>query len=380
MESEKCLAIQTNTTEPVQNEAGIRMDYTTPIGNKMNFRTGIKTKFQVMQDKYLNEFHYNEKIFAAYGTIAYKHTKYDLSVGLRTERSVSELKNNFRNPVLSFFPNSAFNYKLNSRQNIQLSYNCSVRRPGIYQLNPQTSIDAPYAVSKGNPFLKPEYRSSISLEHSIQFKGNYFASGLFYNKMSDVISNLTFIDDTSAFVTQMYNMGNIYQIGLQFTGTLKLGIATINPYLRLFGQQTTGNGLAEQNDLESKHNLAFESGLSANFSFRHDLSFSFVYQYTSPKNDIQGNSFCDALYFLSLEKSFKQKIKIGIVSAIPFTRSFIYQGSEINGSNFYSYYTGNVKLSNPIWFKLSYQFNSGKNRDKINREKEEIDNLPKKGF
>jgi hypothetical protein len=34
----------------------------------------------------------------------------------------------------------------------------------------------------------------------------------------------------------------------------------------------------------------------------------------------------------------------------------------------------------PFWFKLSYQFSSGKNRDKINRSGEDIDNLPKKGF
>ena len=87
------------------------------------------------------------------------------------------------------------------------------------------------------------------------------------------------------------------------------------------------------------------------------------------------------LYFLSLEKTIKQKIKIGIVSAIPFTKSFTYQGSEIKGTNFYSHYEGNVKIhSIPVWFKLSYQFSSGKNRDKINRSKEEIDNLPKKGF
>jgi hypothetical protein len=87
------------------------------------------------------------------------------------------------------------------------------------------------------------------------------------------------------------------------------------------------------------------------------------------------------LYFLSVEKTFKQKIKVGIVSAMPFTRSFTYNGSEIDGPDFHSYYVGNVKMSAiPFWFKLGFQFNSGKNRNKISREKEEIDNLPKKGF
>jgi hypothetical protein len=114
---------------------------------------------------------------------------------------------------------------------------------------------------------------------------------------------------------------------------------------------------------------------------KHDLAFSLSFQYASPKNNIQGNSFSDALYLLSVEKTLKQKIKIGITSGLPFAKSFTYQGSEISDGNFYSHNEGNIKMSTfPIWFKLSYQIKSGKNRDKINRAKEEIDNLPKKGF
>jgi hypothetical protein len=42
----------------------------------------------------------------------------------------------------------------------------------------------------------------------------------------------------------------------------------------------------------------------------------------------------------------------------------------------------NIRLKKEIKNKirLSYQFNSGKKRGKIDRTKEEIDNLPKKGF
>jgi hypothetical protein len=93
------------------------------------------------------------------------------------------------------------------------------------------------------------------------------------------------------------------------------------------------------------------------------------------------SSFSDMLYFCSVEKTIKQKFKLGIVTAIPFTRSFTYQGSEIYAQEFSNIYQGNVKMSAiPLWIKLAYQFNSGKNRDKINRTKEEIDNRPKKGF
>jgi outer membrane receptor protein involved in Fe transport len=379
--SDNTVPLQTNTVKPRQNEISIKMDYTTLIGNKFSFSTGVKTKFQVLQDRNSTDFYFNENIYAAYGSIAYKQTRYDLSIGVRGEYSVSTLKNTFRNPVLSFFPNATADYKLTTRQNIQLSYSRSIKRPNIYQLNPQIAIDDPYTVCMGNPFLKPEFRSNIYLEYSIRFKSNYFASRLFYNKLTDVINNLTFINDTGAFETRVQNMGTIHQYGIQFSGTFKLGLATINPYLKIFDQYTLGNSVAKQYTVENRHQLAYESGLSAILSFKHDISLSCNFQYASPKNDIQGNYFCSALYFLSLEKTFKQKIKVGIVCAIPFTRSFTYQGAEIDGSGFSSHYEGNVNIVNPFcWFKLCYQFNSGKNREKINRSTEEIENSPKKGF
>lgn len=379
--NENIPAILSNTAKPRQNESGFKMDYTTLIRNKLNFSTGVKTKLRLLQDRYLHDFDYTEKIFAAYGSIGYKHSKYDLSFGLRAESSVSNLKNNFKNSGFSIFPNANLNYQPTSRHHFQVSYSRSIVRPNIYQLNPFISIDDPYSVSQGNPYLKPELHSSIFFEHSIQFKSNYFAWRLFYNKMNNVISSLMNINDTNAFETKVYNLGTIHQFGAQLLGTFKLGIATLSPYLRLFDQYSCGNSFAKQNAVGNRHHLAFESGLSVVVSFKHDISASLIAQYNNPKHNIQGNTFSGALYYLSLEKTFWKNIKFGIISGLPFNRTFVYQGSEIAGSDFYSRYEGNVKLSAiPFWFKLGYQFRSGKNREKINHSAEEIDNLPKKGF
>jgi hypothetical protein len=302
-------------------------------------------------------------------------------VGLRAEETVTSLKSSFRHSGLSLFPNASFNYKLTSIQNIQLCYNRSIRRPGIYQLNPHTAIDDPFTVSKGNPFLTPELRNSLFLEYSIRFKTSYLATRLFYNKFTNVINNLTFINDTGAFETQAQNMGTLHQYGLQFSGTFRMGILTLNPFLQVYECSTSGNSLAKQHGVENRQNLAYNSALSAILSFRHDIDFTFVMQSASPKNDIQGNSFSGVLYFVSLKKTFKQKLTIGIVSALPFTKSFTYQGSDLAGSDFTSHYEGNVKISSPFcWLKLSYQFSTGKKKETVHPESEEIDNRPKKGF
>ena len=233
VENDYMQATQVNTVKPQQNEAGIKLDYTSPVGNKFNLGTGFKARYKLLQDRSIQDFNYTEEILAAYATIGYKQTKYDINLGGRAEKSVTSLENNFNNRVLSFFPHFNFNYKLTSRQNIQLSYNRSTIRPNIYQLNPAISVVDPYTVNKGNPFLDAEFLNSIFLEHSIQFKGNYFTSRLFLNNLQNAFDNLTFINDTAAFETQVNNLGNINQYGVQFLGTLKWGIATFNPYLKI---------------------------------------------------------------------------------------------------------------------------------------------------
>lgn len=336
-----------------------------------------------MQDANSKDFNYREGIYAAYGTFGFKHTKLDMNFGLRVEYSVSDLVNKFNNSFLSVLPYGSLNYKLSSNQNIQITFNRSITRPNIYQLDPTRLSDDPFSVHKGNSFLCPELRSSFYIEHSIRFNNNYLSTRLFYNRVRDAIGNLTFINDTAALETRVYNLGIIDQFGIQVSGALKPGkIISFNPYFKIYILTTNGNDLAKQFGVENRHQVEFESGLSAVFSFKHDYSLSLVFQYSSPKNQIQGNYFCDALYFIALEKTFRNKLKAGIVCGLPFTRNFVYNGSEVTGHDFYSYYTGNIKISGmPLgWIRLAYQFNSGRKREKIDRAKEEIDDLPKKGF
>jgi outer membrane receptor protein involved in Fe transport len=369
-----------NAINPEQNAFSLRIDFKTPFLEKFIFSTGVKTKLQSSNDRF-NQFEYDENIFAIYGNLAYKKEKVDLSIGLRTEKSFSELKNTFSNPLLSFLPNATIRYKLNSKQNLQLSYNRLIRRPNLYQLNPAALRNDPYSLTRGNPFLKPSLSGSIFLEHSIQFDGNYLSSQLFYNRTTAAINDLLFINDTNVFETSVHNLGTINQLGLQISGTLKISLLTLNPYFKISGLQTSGNDIAKYYSIANKNIIGFESGLSAIASFKHDIACSLTLQYNSPKNYIQGSSYSDLLCFLSVEKTFKQKIRVGIVSAMPFTRSFTYNGTKTDGRDFQSSYEGNVIMpAVPVWFKLGFQFNSGKNRIKINREKEEIETLPKKGF
>lgn len=371
--------LQKNTVQPHLQVSSMKTDFTTRIDSSFNLSAGVKIKQQVMQNKTLSDFSHYENTLGIYARLSYKKKSIEASSGIRVEKSDLELKNSFAETFLYWLPSLTFRYKCATSQNLMLAYNRNVNHPHIYQLNPAITWSDPYTVNRGNPELDPEIRDNLFLEHTVQFKGNFVSSRIFYNKTTAVISNMVFINDTGSFEIQRQNLGAIHQFGIQASGSLKFGIITLNPYIRVYRLNTRVNSLARSHHIENRKTPGFESGLSALMSFRKEFSLSMLFQYATPKNNIQDNHYSDPLYMLSFEKAFKHGIKAGIVSAIPFKKSMIYQGSDIDSRNFYTHYKGILEVpALPIWFKLSYQFNTGVKRDNISRSHEELDNVPKK--
>ena len=193
---------QVNTVKPEQNSVSFKIDYTSPIGEKLKFDAGIKARSQLLQDRQSDEFKYEESIFALYGTITYNFSKFTLSTGIRAEKSTSGLTDSFNNNVFALLPNATINYKLTPKQNLKLSCSRTVYRPNIYELNPYTSVDDPYTIESGNPDLKQEFRQNLSIDYSRTIGNNYISLQLFYIERSDAIDHYTFIDNSGIFETQ----------------------------------------------------------------------------------------------------------------------------------------------------------------------------------
>lgn len=373
---------QENVVKPDQRSLSYKIDYTTPVADKIRFDVGIKAKSQILKDIESAQFKYIESIYSLYGAITYNASKYTLNGGIRAERSSSGRVGSFNNNILVLLPNATINYKITSKQNLKLTYNRTISRPNIYELNPYSSSDDPFSIQRGNPDLKPEFRQNVSIDYSKNFRDDYVAFKLFYSDRSEAINHFTFINDAGIFETRVANLGNIRGYGIQMTGALKFGKAiAINPFFNLTRIYTSCNNLSKQYDLINRQKMAFQSGLSAIVNFKYDIVASLQFQYNSPLIQIQTESFSDALYIVSLEKSFNHKFKFGISSALPFMKTFRYQGSEIRGADFYSHSEGNIRFSVvPVWFKLTYIFNSDKVSNSVSNSKEDIDTMPKKGF
>lgn len=369
-----------NDIKPSQDLLSVKIDYFKHLFGKIDFSSGLKMRFQVSKDR-LSTFEYHENILAFYTSVNYKLKNFDLTGGIRFEESTADLKDGFSGSDLAFFPHASARYRISSRQYLQLTYNRSIKRPNLNQLNPYTNFNDPWSTSSGNPYLRPEYLGSLILQHSLQFNGNYIASRVFYSRADDVISNLTRVNGSGIFEAGYHNPGYMTQYGTQVSGSFKTGFLTLNPFIKAYMLHTFGNEIAREYNIKDRVKPGLESGFSAIASFKHGLAFSMNIQYNTSQYDIQSRYFTDITYFLTLEKSIRDKFKVGLASAIPFTHSFTYNGSETCALDFNATYEGKVIMSKiPVWFRLGYQFSSGKNREKISREKEEVESLRKKGF
>ena len=72
-------------------------------------------------------------------------------------------------------------------------------------------------------------------------------------------------------------------------------------------------------------------------SFKNDFALSVIFQYETANENIQDDIYNEALYFISLDKTFNNNLKVGIVSALPFAENFIYQGVRDSFSGFFKF-------------------------------------------
>jgi hypothetical protein len=371
----------TNTLKPTQHTMYAKADFSAPISGNLNLEAGARGNLRKMQDFSSDGFSYKEQVVAAYAAINFSKGKGSARAGLRSEYAVNEWEGNQSKSTV-LLPYLSAGFKPATNQNLQLTFRQSLRRPTIYELSPTPTMDDPWSVGAGNPLLEAEKRSLLTANHSIMAGNTFIASQLFYHHFANAINPASFINENGQFETQVHNLGDITQYGLQLSGSLNFHPAiAINPYVRVFQVDARPNSLAGEIGIAAVKKVSYETGLSVIVKLHERLTASFASQYVSPITNLQQITFSNMLYFVSLEKSFRNNWRVGVTSALPLQRSFTYHGTSINGPDLYSRAEGNIVLSAvPVWIKLSYQFNSGKRVPANKREIENFEAKPKIGF
>lgn len=367
---------------PLQNSVSFRMNYAIPLSDKLKFDAGLKTRIQKMQDRMSDGFSYGENVFAAYCSLARKGLKYTVAGGIRAERSATGSGRRTVYSGMTILPQFSVTRNLTDKQTLELSYNATTYRPNIYELNPYTSFVDPISVRTGNSDLESEITHKIKLSWSRSSGNNFISPGLFHEAENRSIDRYAVILDDGNIKSIIANLGTIRKSGVQFSGSIRINnLITVNPWFRIYNMHASLNEVAKLNNIAVRHLMVFETSFSAIASFRHDFALSFQFQYKSPVIGMQSDYFSDPLWMISAEKAFLKKFKAGIVTALPFTRSFTWQGYKTEAGSVIMHNQGDLKLPVfPFWLKLSYKFNSGEKNRQGTDSREDIINIPEKGF
>lgn len=373
---------QTNRSQPLHGAYNLRIDYAMPFTPRIMMNSGIQMKLHEMKDRLNKDFHYKEKNYAAHLSLNYKSERFETIGGLRFEYSESGNKSGDVKTIYALLPNFTANYRLKEAMNLKFWYRRSITYPRLYQLNPNLVVDDPYRSVSGNPALQPGFRNNLALELSLRAGNNFVSARGFIDHFSNLIQDISEIWDDQILKTTKFNTGTMWQYGLLLTGSLNpLKNTGMNMYMKLAGNNSIPAEDMKTMGVSERSQFIYETAFSAYINFRHGFTASANLQYTSPVNEIQGTTFSDALYSVSLEKQFGRNLKAGISSVLPFAGNFTYRGYEVTSNDFQFHTDGNINLPQiPIFFKLRYQFQSGQRRNRIDRPKETIENQPRRGF
>ena len=177
---------QQNTTEHT-----FQVDFTTPFDSIHTLEAGAKYIMRnnssendrytmtavdgggyTFDEDHSSHYKHNNDIIAAYLGYGVKWKRLSGRLGLRYEHTIQDVEyllgrgDDFRKHFNDLVPSASVGYRLTDTQNLLLSYNMRIYRPGIWYLNPYLNDADPTSISQGNPDLVSEKSHSVSLGYN----------------------------------------------------------------------------------------------------------------------------------------------------------------------------------------------------------------------
>jgi outer membrane receptor protein involved in Fe transport len=265
-------------------EAGIKYNHI-QSDNNLIFGPLVNNVYRA-DPNYSNRFIYTEIVSAGYLNYVNKIGKFDITAGLRAEKTnsmgrsiglaeVNSVTN--ENNYFNLFPQVQLNYQLDKENTFNLSYNRGIHRPDYQDINPFLYYTDLYDYVSGNPNLKPEYTNSIQLSHTYD---QTFISTLYFNVTNDAYDFPIYEqnDSTKVNITIRRNFGRIFVYGATFYAPVQFNSwwnASFNldaSYQRYIAYATNGNFNKGSQDIifNTTQNFTLSSTVLAEVSGRYE--------------------------------------------------------------------------------------------------------------
>lgn len=209
-----------------------QLDFTSPLGQHSTVSTGAKFQYRHSSSDQTNylwngstfvetpigslDYHFRNYIGAAYLEYSGNFGALGLKGGLRYEHTwqdvnyLSGLGEDFSLNYGNLVPSLGLQWNIAQNQNIGISYNMRISRPGITYLNPYVDITNPTSISYGNTDLRAESTNNVNLVYNL-FTSKLMVNATLRHSFSDNgISSYSFYDSDNVLNT---TYGNIVKTG-----------------------------------------------------------------------------------------------------------------------------------------------------------------------
>lgn len=182
------------------------------FNNKNNYSDEIQKNnlFAITEN---NNYNLIDNILAAYMIYNLKYKDFTIKAGFRGEYIWSKLdqfrankETNFTRADFDWVPSISFAYNINQSTLVKLHYDYYIKRPNIWDLNPNDKILTNTLILRGNPNLKAEKLHSISSEFNTYSKGFVVQASLGYSFSNNKIIQL-WLQETNNLLWYTDNVG-----------------------------------------------------------------------------------------------------------------------------------------------------------------------------
>ena len=242
---------------------------------------------------------------------------------------------------------------------MSLAYRRTIRRPGMWEMNPSIDYGDPYNLRFGNPFLRPSTAHSFDLVVGKTKPKFYFNVGAGYNIVEDIFSQLRSLlaDGKTQITWQNINNRTEYEAstwsGYTFSRKLRVNFSANYTYNQYSLRDRTVNKYRNGGSITSNLNSAFTPKDIWNFT----TSFTFN-RFANPQGSVRSN--------LSMNLGFQRKwLNKQLVTTINFIDPFLQQKnlSFTYAPNFVLE-TYNSTMTRNVRFTVAYNFSNAPKKKK----------------
>lgn len=259
----------------------------------------------------LVEYEHIQNILAAYTGYTLKSDKWSLNGGIRLEHTWQKVLykqgngSDFDYKLTDWVPSFSALYKLSDRNQVRLSYNLRVRRPGIDFLNPYVMVSGT-EIAYGNPGLTSEKHHRMTASYNyLSPKINIQAVAL-YSLNRKGTAEYQFIDKNGVLNRTYDNIENVNAVsisgymGYNPTPTTTLSVNGSLNYLYLWAESGVHSSLSDL------HNEGFCGSVFVDFSqkFKYGWRLACSAGYFRPEVTLGRQSPTYYYYGVNLAKSF----------------------------------------------------------------------------